>query len=203
MAGGSIRGSAVIFLFLAQEYDYHLGSSVGLHSDVLDIQDSILAAMFGMQVFDVSLIDDFLLAEERERDLWVHFDMLFYLQGYFLPVDVAVDEQTNAILLLRPAPGVLFDHDGIESGMYWVELREVGEEFFLGLLVGLGTFVDLQDHFLQLALLGQRLKDIHEDERGGEDELRGEGGDGWHSCHPVALRGLGLIGNVAHRIAQE
>jgi len=65
VAGGSIRGSAVIFLFLAQEYDYHLGSSVGLHSDVLDIQDSILAAMFGMQVFDVSLIDDFLLAEER------------------------------------------------------------------------------------------------------------------------------------------
>jgi hypothetical protein len=95
-----------------------LGSSVGLHSDVLDIQDSILAAMFGMQVFDVSLIDDFLLAEERERDLWVHFDMLFYLQGYFLPVEVAVDEQTNAILLLRPAPGVLFDHDGIEGGMY-------------------------------------------------------------------------------------
>lgn len=71
-----------------------------------------------MQVFDVSLVDDFLLAEEGERDLWVHFDMFLYLQSYFLPIDVAVDQQADTILLLHSTPRVLLDHDGIESGMY-------------------------------------------------------------------------------------
>lgn len=56
-----------------------LSSPIGLHPDVLDIHDAVLVLVLAMEVFYAALVDDFLLAEKRKRDLGVNFYVFFYL----------------------------------------------------------------------------------------------------------------------------